>query len=160
MVFENELCEWRQNNSIQIPPGHHPDLSVFHHSNMNFDNKIAAFKLCARDDWGGSDIHDVFIFGLAHPISNICECTTLPEYMFGNINSIHNYGNCLRLFSREGCLGESVDIQGGTSDDSRNLDTVGFKGLTRSLSVCGDSTICTRFRKCHFSTSVFIMSSK
>lgn len=76
---------------------------------------------------------------------DICECTTLPEYMLGNVNSLHNDGNCIRLYSREGCLGESVNVQGGTSADSRKLETIGFKGLTRSFSVCGDSTMCSRF---------------
>lgn len=65
--------------------------------------------------------------------------------MFGNVTSVYNYGNCVRLYSREECLGDSVDIHAGVSDDSRHLSFVGFDGQTRSFSVCGDTTLCTRY---------------
>lgn len=76
---------------------------------------------------------------------DICECVTLSEYMHGNVYHLHNYGNCVRLFEGEGCTGSIVDIQGGVSSDSRDLNTVDFLGSAKSFSVCGDSAICTRF---------------
>lgn len=63
MVYENTDCEWRLNHSVKIPPGEHPDLAVFHHSKVNFDNKIGSFKVCAQDQWGGGDIHNVYLSG-------------------------------------------------------------------------------------------------
>lgn len=67
--------------------------------------------------------------------------------MHGKIQTLDNRGNCIKLFSRENCQGDSVDIHGGNSDESRNLDLVKFKGLTKSFSTCGDATTCSRFIK-------------
>lgn len=67
MVHDNEGCNWRENNSIRIPAGDHPDLSLFQHSRINFDNRIASYKLCADDAWGGSDIHNVEFSGPSAP---------------------------------------------------------------------------------------------
>lgn len=59
MVHDNDECDYGRGNSIRIPAGEHPDLAVFHHSNVNFDNRIAAIKVCSSDVWGGGDIRHV-----------------------------------------------------------------------------------------------------
>lgn len=68
MAHDREDCDYGLGNSVRIPAGEHPDLAVFHQSELNFDNQIAGFKPCANDAWGGGDLHHVEFNG---PRNNI-----------------------------------------------------------------------------------------
>lgn len=60
LVHDNDDCDWHKNNSILIPAGAHPDLSVFAHSSVNFSKRIASYKECS-DDTIGSGGGDSFL---------------------------------------------------------------------------------------------------
>lgn len=64
--------------------------------------------------------------------------------MFGKVHGVHNYGNCVKLYSEKMYVGENVLIHGGVSAESRNLEVVGCDLLTKSFSVCDHSVICSR----------------